>query len=310
MRECTNVVGTIILATVLLACMNRESRAQDPCLKWTHLALAPANSPSPRYAPTAVYEAAKHRTLLFGGYRGSYPVGTWAWDGADWTWLTDSGPAGRNGHGMAYDSVRQRVVLFGGVPDPTNDTWEWDGTSWAQQPDAPPDLTPRVTVLAYDEARQQTILFGGEGGGSNLGDTWAWDGSQWLRLAESGPSPRHFQAMAYDAARQEIVLFGGTNSLSSWPTDEQVLGDTWVWNGSVWSQKVPPNSPTPRFSATMVFDPRKQTVVMFGGGGPLAQSGWTRCGSGMGTHGRRLRTDRIHRPPAIFMRWPTIPIGT
>ena len=36
---------------------------------------------------------------------------------------------------MAYDSARERIVLFGGRTDRSgdlNDTWEWDGRTWTR----------------------------------------------------------------------------------------------------------------------------------------------------------------------------------
>ncbi len=42
-------------------------------------------------------------------------------------------PRGLWGHAMAYDSARQRVVLFGGYSQGHRaDTWEWDGKNWTQ----------------------------------------------------------------------------------------------------------------------------------------------------------------------------------
>src|SRR5262245_45299319 len=38
--------------------------------------------------------------------------------------------APRTGHGMAYDSVRQRVLMFGGGIG-RSDLWSWDGTRWS-----------------------------------------------------------------------------------------------------------------------------------------------------------------------------------
>ena len=40
-------------------------------------------------------------------------------------------PLARSGHAMAYDSVRQRVLLFGGfqMPNLYAEAWEWDGTT-------------------------------------------------------------------------------------------------------------------------------------------------------------------------------------
>jgi hypothetical protein len=35
-------------------------------------------------------------------------------------------------HALAYDSRRERVILFGGSDGTQTfgDTWEWDGTTW------------------------------------------------------------------------------------------------------------------------------------------------------------------------------------
>jgi hypothetical protein len=78
-------------------------------------------------------------TILFGGRgrEGSAPLFgphrglTWELDGADWTECQDIGPAPRSGHAMAYDTARQRAVLFGGsgaLPTTAvslfSDTWE------------------------------------------------------------------------------------------------------------------------------------------------------------------------------------------
>ncbi len=66
--------------------------------------------------------------MLFGG-TGSAGLQkqTWVWDGTHWTARQDMGPSARSGHAAAFDSVRQLVVLFGGL-DQTNtklgDTWE------------------------------------------------------------------------------------------------------------------------------------------------------------------------------------------
>src|SRR5690606_10456421 len=52
-------------------------------------------------------------------------------DGVDWTLVTTANsPVGRHFHAVAYDSLRGRMVLFGGVTSVVimpNDTWEFDG---------------------------------------------------------------------------------------------------------------------------------------------------------------------------------------
>lgn len=81
--------------------------------------------------------------LLFGGLSSVQAApaprvfgSTWEWDGKHWTQRQDIGPSPRWLHAVAYDSDRQRTVLFGGLSsfapagDPTlldrllGDTWE------------------------------------------------------------------------------------------------------------------------------------------------------------------------------------------
>ena len=80
-------------------------------------------------SPTMTYTA--EHTVLFGGP----PVASgtagqsWKWDGRLWTQRQNMGPPARGWHNFAYDSQRDRVVLFGGQPFPSldtslGDTWE------------------------------------------------------------------------------------------------------------------------------------------------------------------------------------------
>ena len=83
------------------------------------------------------YDAARGQMLLFGGMRNNtkYLNDTWAWDGTTWEHLSPATfPPTRAWGGMAYDPIRQEVVLFGGWrPGHTfGDTWTWDGTNWTE----------------------------------------------------------------------------------------------------------------------------------------------------------------------------------
>ena len=82
-----------------------------------------------------------------------------------WTQRSDFGPAPRAEHAMAFDSQRERTVLFGGNSGNAvlGDTWEWDGSFWTQVDDTGPG--PRSGhAMVYDSARQVSILFGGRQG--------------------------------------------------------------------------------------------------------------------------------------------------
>ena len=186
----------------------------------------------------------------------------------NWTQQTPAtAPSARYGAVMAYDTLHQQVVLFGGeaivgkFSEAVNDTWLWNGATgtWTQ---ASPAHSPPVRTYAqgaYDQARQQLVLFGGAGGtGADLADTWVWDGTDWTQKSPSAqPAARDESAMVYDEIRQQVVLFGAGGT--------DVAGDTWVWDGTTWTQKHPTNSPVTLNAPTMAYDIARQQTVLYGG---------------------------------------------
>lgn len=95
----------------------------------------------------------------------------------------------------------------------------------------------------------------------------------WTTQVAGGPSARYLAPLAYDAATKSSVLFGGVvdNSVqftgSGNITVTAITGnDTWLWNGSAWSQAHPATSPSTRFGAAEAYDPATSQLVLFGGG--------------------------------------------
>lgn len=162
---------------------------------------------------------------------------------------------------MAYDSARQRVVLYG------KGTWEWDGAVWTQRypPQSPP--ARERTALAFDEARQRVVLFGGSAGGL-LDDTWEWDGQTWLaRSPVMKPSPRYGHRMAYDPARRRVMLVGGWHSGSFFGTV-----DIWEWDGATWTERTTSPGPLLREGFGLTFDVARSRLVLYGGSSPMFSS--------------------------------------
>ena len=168
-------------------------------------------------------------------------------------------PPNRSAHGMAYDSWRQRTVMFGGYYGRyRGDTWEWGGKQWAQIKPATSPSARFYHAMAYDSGRRRTVLFGGAVSTSRLGDTWEWDGKLWTLIKPTtSPSPRAAAGMVYDAARQRTVLFGGLRT--------GALADTWEWDGKIWTLIKPTTSPSARFYHAMVYDSARRRTVLFGG---------------------------------------------
>jgi pimeloyl-ACP methyl ester carboxylesterase len=232
---------------------------------------SPANSPPRPGLPVMAFDAARGQVVLFGG--GSYSSGllndTWVWDGANWTQKSPmNSPPPRQNHAMAYDAARGQVLLFGGFNGSNlNDTWVWDGTTWMQKnPANSPSPSFPVVGMAYDAAREQVVMFISNPNpfaGSVFSDTWVWDGANWAKKNPlNSPPPRTSSGMAYDAARGQVVLFGGNDAIG---LPSSLLNDTWVWDGTNWTQKSPTNSPTPRYGQALAFDSIRGQVVMFGG---------------------------------------------
>jgi hypothetical protein len=146
------------------------------------------SGPMARMTSAMVFDSARAISVLFGGAAVN-PVrmldDLWEWDGVRWRQPETSSerPAGRSSAGMAYDSVRREVVLFGGFDNERRslaDTWLWNGGSWRRaEVEGPP--ARHETYMAFDAARGVVVLFGGDSDTAQLGDTWEWDGSRWTR---------------------------------------------------------------------------------------------------------------------------------
>ncbi|HKQ50458.1 MAG TPA: LamG-like jellyroll fold domain-containing protein [Phycisphaerae bacterium] len=251
-----------ILSIITNLALAAASFGQD-CFVWTQCASV---GPPPRDAMGIAFDAARGKTVLFGGYGPTINRDTWLWDGATWTLASSTGPEARFLNAMAYDSQRARVVLFGGQGTSTGwkrDTWEWDGSTWISRSNFGP-AARHGHALAYDSARGRTVLFGGYSPGGYLGDTWEWNGTTWTQRATTGPTPRDRHAMAFDESRGVTILFGGDGGSY----------DTWEWNGAVWTQTFV-SAPTTIPYSKMAYDADRQRVILFAGPVNPGQAGST-----------------------------------
>ena len=218
--------------------------------------------------------------LYFGYWSGTGQPNTAIWE-ADWVpfqWFqaaipSASSPPARAFHGMVYDTVRGVTLLHGGGTEPgatvQTDTWAWDGRTWTLLTQQGPGEF--AAGFAMDSDRGVAVLHGGFGNGSPrpaLGDTWEWDGQTWKRVSSnSGPGMRAGSTMAYDPQRKRIVLHGGSRDLDG----SAILSDTWAWDGTAW-QEIPNANGPPRVQHQMVYDAKRQVMVVFGGFAPKGSS--------------------------------------
>ncbi len=230
---------------------------------WQALAVTPA--PVPRFGHAASVDAGGARVILFGGAAngGVLQGDTWAWDGTSWSNLTSTstGPVARQGHALALDPTRGRVVLFGGRGDAglLDDTWTWDGAAWTTVVPAtrPPGRSGHA--LAYDPDLDRVVLFGGTDGMIERSDTWLWDGATWVEVVPvEQPDARVGHTLVFDPQRRQVVLFGGRAGATD-------LLDTWAFTSSTWEFLGTQASPPARSGHAATWDTRRGELVIMGG---------------------------------------------
>jgi hypothetical protein len=233
----------------------------------------PALSPPGLIGHAMAYDSSRGRTVLFGGQASQAAPrtsDTWEWDGTNWVHSSPTAtPPARFWHAMTYDSARSRLVLFGGSGQAGDlaDTWTYDGTTWTQRFPASSPPARYGHAMAFDSLRGKVVLFGGRANGSRVADTWEWDGTNWTQSSPtSAPYARFWHAMAFDSQRGKTVLFGGDHIR---PYALGPIDDTWLWDGTEWTQVFPTTKPRERAEHTMAYDSVRRRTVLFGGSNEL-----------------------------------------
>ena len=256
--------------------------------------------PAARDGHTAVFDAASHRMIVFGGTTDAGPANdVWVLTNADgtggppsWVALAPTGtpPAPRRHHVAVYDPGSNRMIVFGGdnaagTPTVFGDvrvlsnangmggTPTWGAVSVAGGPG------PRTGAAAvYDASSKRLVVFGGSATGAcgvASNDVWVLtnaDGNgtpSWTALAPTGtpPSARAFARAGYDAANNRMIVFSGLSpcgveSNGAWAlTRATGLGGAPAW--------VPLTAVgTPPAAASLqaaVYDPAADRFMVFGG---------------------------------------------
>jgi hypothetical protein len=251
--------------------------------EWTRLSPS-GTAPSARHMTSAVYDPLRDRMVVFGGLdRGvGYLDDVWALSlGAAPTWSriepAVAGPVARARHSAVYDSVGDRMIVFGGVHAGQrgadfgllNDAWALTLSGvpmWSPLSPAGPAPSPRYDQSAvYDPARDRILVFGGYDGQARLNDVWSLSlkgRPRWRQLNPAGtlPTPRLEHAAILDPAGDRMVVFSGLA--------DGYVSDTWslsLADRNVWTQITAPSEPSVRWGQTAVYDPVKARMVVFGG---------------------------------------------
>lgn len=261
------------------------------------------DGPAARYHTSAVYDVTTDQMVVFGGQQNSLvPLGD-VWSSpkivaagqtittTPYHWVqvfpTGTAPSARYGHGAAYDSVSNRMILFAGGTSSTqclNDLWVLDDANSANGTPAWVPLSPTGTLpparlnhnAAYDPSTNTLIVFGGSNcAGGYLSDVWVVSNAngeagtpRWRHLLPSGvaPSARENSSAIYDSANNMLTIYAGDAGSTG-------LSDVWTLshaNGQggtpVWTHLLPTGTPpSARTGQSSVYDATNNRMIVFGG---------------------------------------------
>lgn len=256
----------------------------------------PSESPDPRGETVGVFDAAAERIVTFGGNtmapvmcspRYGMTAEMWAFhiDCNNWERVAPAGgPTMRGRSSVAHDSMRNRMLVFGGLAgDPFSgaprlgDIWAFDldTDTWEEIVASGSGPTPRSeAAIGYDAARDRLIVSGGDAGGLvGTNDLFALDlaTSTWSALdGTTGPSPRY--DAGYVVFEGKLYIVGGAED-GGFDGSVDYFNDIWALDlaTDTWTEVVPhnaPGSPNGRFGWSAFIDSAGRRIIVFGGHDP------------------------------------------
>lgn len=221
--------------------------------------------------------------------------------GQTWVMMQPRGtrPPGRFNNTAVYDPASERLIVFGGLTEPTccstaNDVWiltnanahggsrDWVNLLPNGSLGAPPPLAAASAV--YDAGTNRMIVFGGQNGnlGTSSGGLWVLNHANgsggppsWSTISFGdgpSPSPRQNHQAVYDPVSNRMIVVGGVDNTNG--TKLVPLNDVWVLtnangtgpNPPQWTQLTPlGDAPSPRHAFAVAYDQTNNRLSIFGG---------------------------------------------
>ena len=210
---------------------------------WSQIDTA-GTSPPHRTHHSAVYDQANNRVIVFGGGQFGGPFfnvlfnDVWVLTNANGiggapTWIqlapTGTPPTPREGHRAVYDSISNRMIVFGGgnngLMNVPSDVWVLTNANgiggaptWIQLlPDGSGPSRRERAAIAYDQTSNRMVLFGGCC--PSVNDVWVLENANgvggtptWTAVTPTGvaPAPRgDIYTWGYDQEAETLIFYGG-----------------------------------------------------------------------------------------------------
>ena len=147
--------------------------------------------PGIRSVHSAVYDPNTNRMMIFGGQDACRPDknDVWVLEHANglggtpnWIQLSPTGgpPSARSNHSAVYDTVSNRMVVYGGYPPYKGDVWALENANglggtpnWVQLLPDGTDPTRMGHTAIYDLSANRMIVFGGGDATARKNEVWA-----------------------------------------------------------------------------------------------------------------------------------------
>lgn len=179
--------------------------------------------PLARSLHAMAFDANRKKVVLYGGVTGTTEfMDTWEFNGSKWTKVDSGGPGspgGRFAHTMAFDSKRNRVVLFAGTDNygvlygSFNDLWQRQGGKWMYIDAATKPTIRDSHAMAYDIKRDRVVAFGGLNYCKELrGDTWEYGLFLDLSISLTKVSPWSVEHGGKFRIKAKVKNVGGVKS--------------------------------------------------------------------------------------------------
>lgn len=259
---------------------------------WSQLQIS-GKAPPARESASAIYDSTNNILTIYGGDAGRTLFSdVWVLSGANgsgtsasWTQLAPTGtpPAARTGHTATYDSVNDRMTIFGGTngTKTLSDSWVLTSANGVGTPSwqnikvsgTAPSLSYHSAV--YDQALNRMYVFAGNSSADKLQtNSHAFTlvsangiSSTGIRWILGGPAVRYSQSMFYDSSTNSLFVYGGQHSKTNinfsdyWQASNVIGSSSLIWG----LQRPAGTLPSARFGHTGEYDSTSNRMMLFGG---------------------------------------------